>query len=147
MDKPSALIPDRFWSKVDAPSVDECWLWMAARSWGGYGAFWVDNGARRAHRWLYELLVGPIPDGLTLDHLCVNPPCVNPGHLEPVTAGANALRGDGPPAQNARRTHCIRDHEFTEENTVVQADGHRRCRTCRANYNRQRWASQEPAYT
>jgi len=84
----------RFWLKIDWPSVKEpgdCWPWAGAKS-RGYGGFRVKKQRFSAHRFEYELLIGPIPDGLTLDHLCRNPSCVNPGHLEPVTQAENNRR-------------------------------------------------------
>lgn len=82
---------DRFMAKVQKrPSG--CWEWQAGRSRDGHGNFSVGGRAIRAHRWSYEYFVGPIPDGLVIDHLCVNPPCVNPDHLEPVTHRENTLR-------------------------------------------------------
>jgi hypothetical protein len=78
----------------------------------------------------YELAIGPIPEGLTIDHLCRNRGCVNPAHLEAVTNRTNLLRGDGIAALNARKTHCKRGHEFTPENTYVWREGTRACRAC-----------------
>ena len=74
---------ERFWAKVD--KTDDCWLWTANRTNAGYGHFWLDRRMVLAHRFAYELLIGPIPDGLTLDHLCRVRACVNPAHLEAVT--------------------------------------------------------------
>jgi len=112
----------RFWAKVERPTDDGCWPWTACLN-RGYGQFCVGGGRRVcAHRFSYELLGGPIPDGLTIDHLCRVKHCVNPAHLEPVTARENTRRG--------RKTHCKRGHEFTTENTFRSAKG-RECRQCR----------------
>jgi hypothetical protein len=124
-------ILERFMAKVEKQE-DGCWFWIAATDRQGYGQFSFSSRRRvaRAHRVAYELLVGPIPDGLILDHLCRNPSCVNPTHLEAVTVGENTLRGNSPAAQQARQTHCKRGHPFTPENTRMEAGG-RRCRICR----------------
>lgn len=86
-------VAERFWEKVD--KTGSCWIWTAQlnRHRGGYGMFW-DEKPVWAHRWAYEALVGPIPDGLVLDHLCRTPACVNPTHLEPVTIEENVRRGE-----------------------------------------------------
>lgn len=119
---------DRFWEKVDKSG--ECWLWTAAKSVGGYGQFWPASRVRRyAHCYAYELLVGPIPEGLQIDHLCRVRLCVNPDHLEAVTQQENNRRSNSNSAINARKTHCIRGHEFTPENTYRSSKG-RTCRTC-----------------
>ena len=93
---------ERFWSKVDRRGLDECWEWLGAKLVKGYGHFFLggtrQEGNRRwvlAHRFAYEELVGPIPDGLDLDHLCRNVGCCNPAHLEPVSRSVNLLRGVG----------------------------------------------------
>lgn len=151
MSKSKRTLAERFWPKVDKhgppsehrPDLGPCWLWIAAIDRKGYGAF---GGPRdrtqvvRAHRVAYELVIGPIPDGLTLDHLCRVRRCVNPEHLEPVTGRENSLRGESVAAVNARKTHCIRGHEFTPENTKIQAQGRQRaCRICwRENARRRR---------
>ena len=94
----------------------------------------------------YELLVGPIPEYLTLDHLCRVRNCVNPAHLEPVTSAENILRGMSSPAQNARKTECLNGHAFTVENTLINVIGARVCRTCtRLNMRETRRAKREMA--
>lgn len=107
-------------------SESGCWLWTRAKKENGYGVVWDGSRTRYVHRVSYELFVGPIPDGLTIDHLCRVRSCLNPQHLEPVTAGENTLRGDSPAAVNARKTHCPRGHAFDHLNV----DGQRRCYQC-----------------
>lgn len=120
---------ERLWSKVDRRSTDECWLWTASTAGAaGYGRLWRNGKAVRAHRLVYELLVGPIPAGLELDHLCRNRPCVNPAHLEPVSGAENLRRGEGFGGTNARKTHCPRGHEYTR--LIERTGPRRRCRTC-----------------
>src|SRR5690348_1907218 len=106
----------RFWAKVDRRGPGECWTWQATQT-NGYGQFKIDGKQRYAHRVSYELTVGPIPDGLQIDHLCRNRACVNPAHMEPVTPRVNTLRGIGGAAARAARTHCPRGHAYTAENT------------------------------
>lgn len=125
---------ERFWPKVE--ETDTCWLWTGILNHYGYGVFTVQALNVPAHRWAYEYIRELIPDGMTLDHLCRVRNCVRPDHLEVVTNGENVLRGVSASAINARKTHCIRGHEFTEANTIVtprkagrQRTG-RRCRTC-----------------
>lgn len=84
-----------------------CWLWVGRVDRAGYAQVKIGNRSPMAHRWAYELLVGPIPDGLTLDHLCRQPSCVNPDHLEPVSQRANNLRAPTSLTTiNATKTHC-----------------------------------------
>ena len=131
---------ERFWAKVDkdgpiperCPDLGPCWLWVAARIGNGYGNFWDGHRVVLAHRFAYELLVGPIPDGLEPDHLCRVRHCVNPAHLEPVTHGENARRGEAGLVMNALQravTHCPKGHAYTAENTSWW-QGHRKCRAC-----------------
>jgi hypothetical protein len=133
------ILGQRFWGKVNkAPSG--CWLWTSAIDDNGYPVFWVDekHRAARAYRLSYEALVGPIPDGLTLDHLCRVKLCVNPRHLDPCTKGENAKRSpDAPYHVKARYTHCEKGHEFTAANTIIH-HGRRECRICTNRRQRDR---------
>ena len=127
----------RFWAKVNKngpvpdyrPNLGPCWLWIGAGSGKGYRRFWINQHTVRAHRFAYEILVGPIPAGLELDHLCRIRHCVNPAHLEPVPGQVNTLRGISPSAQNAKKTRCPKGHPYDEENTRLYR-GRRYCRAC-----------------
>lgn len=114
--------------------TETCWLWTGYVSPENRGVINFKEGKKFAYRLGYELLVGPIPEGLTLDHLCVNPQCVNPDHLEPVTGGENSLRGSGPAANNKRKTHCHKGHPFAGDNLYTKPNGRRCCRRCAADY-------------
>jgi hypothetical protein len=119
-------------SKVPAHlSLEVCWPWLGGLNGHGYGTQGTTFRGFKwlAHRLVYEIMVGPIPKGLTLDHLCRNHACVNPLHLEPVTAVENVMRGDGWAARKARQTHCTRGHPLTEDN-IYRRGGRWRCRTC-----------------
>jgi hypothetical protein len=125
-------VPERFRSRF---SVDAggCWLWTGYTT-QGYGRVYFGSRmsvmrSEMAHRVIYEHVVGPIPPGITLDHLCRVRSCVNPAHLEPVTNVENVMRGNGIGALNARKTRCKRGHEFTPENTRVRP-GKRDCIAC-----------------
>lgn len=109
----------------------ECWLWEGnTHPETGYGRIWFGRHVyRMAHRIAYEWARGPIPEGLTIDHLCRCRRCVNPRHMEPVTNIENVMRGESIWAVNARKTHCLRGHEFTPENTY-RYNGTRACKEC-----------------
>lgn len=115
---------------------DGCWIWTGRQDGDGYGQFWLDGKHRRAFVVSYEMNVGPVPEGLELDHLCRVRLCVNPAHLEPVTTQVNQLRGNGVSGINARKTHCDHGHEFTPANTYITPDGRRQCRTCQRERSR-----------
>jgi hypothetical protein len=133
-------------------NFDECWPWPGRLSHGGYGIA-TRLGSRTegtsAHRVVWELLYGPIPDGLQIDHLCHVPEdcnagvdcphrrCVNPVHLGLATPRSNVLRSHSSSALNAVKTHCLRGHEFTFDNTYIDPSGRRGCRECsRAHWRR-----------
>ena len=120
----------RFWAKVDRRGPGDCWGWRAAINSHGYGVFSLGGVVQYAHRLAYQCLVGPIPDGLTIDHLCRVRSCVNPGHLEPVTHRENTLRGATLPAANARKTHCPKGHRYAGDNLYVRPRGGRTCLAC-----------------
>lgn len=124
---------DRFWSKV-VKVPDGCWLWTASKV-RGYGQFRVTiaRGKYRmlkAHRVAYELCKGPIPEGLPLDHLCRVPACVNPDHLEIVSARTNTLRGQSPSIVTHATGICKRGHLIAGANRRVTADGRVQCLEC-----------------
>lgn len=125
-----------FYAKVrKGRGRNACWLWTGSQNGTGYGSFHIrlPNGGRTmalAHRWAYEHEVGPIPEGLTLDHLCRVPLCVRVTHLEPVTNAENIRRGDGG-AHHRAKTHCPQGHPYDAENTYIYpSNGRRGCRIC-----------------
>src|SRR5260221_7559433 len=132
------------------PLASGCWIWIGAKTLG-YGKF--GDGARTfwAHRWVYEQMIGTIPTGLQIDHLCRVPSCVNPTHLEPVTSRENMLRGESPAWRTYRTGICLRGHLLTPENTVWRLGGRwRQCRTClktwkREDYRRKKQSAISPS--
>lgn len=121
-------LEQRFWAKVE--KTEGCWFWLAATPCG-YGLIWVDGAYRPAHRVSYEWVHGPIPDGLELDHLCRNPSCVNPEHLEAVTHQENARRGEGTMGDlYTPKTCCKHGHPYSGENLYLPPRGGRECRAC-----------------
>lgn len=119
----------KLFSKIEVTGF--CWLWTAHRNKLGYGTFKYGKGGTLAHRAVYETLIGPVPDGLVLDHLCRIPACVNPDHLEPVTNQENCIRG-----HKARKTgYCPQGHSVSGDNIFIERRKHGidavRCKTCR----------------
>jgi hypothetical protein len=123
-------LPERIESKISPEPNSGCWLWDGARFDTGYGKTFIGEKRVLAHRVVYELLRGPIPQGLQIDHLCRVRCCVNPDHMEPVTRVVNVMRGESPIAKNARKTHCLNGHEFSADNTYILKDKSRLCRAC-----------------
>jgi hypothetical protein len=125
---------DRFQAMVERNTPSGCWLWTGYVMPNGYGIFMSSGGRVLAHRFAYQHLVGPIPEGLTLDHVkergCTSRACCNPAHLEPVTMRENLLRGDGTSGRNARKTHCPQGHPYDEANTSLVRNRTRQCRAC-----------------
>lgn len=123
------------WVDYVVDDASGCWIWQRGGNGCGYGILRVGRKSVLAHRHYYEQHVGPIPAGLVIDHLCRNPSCVNPAHLEVVTVRENTLRGVGPAARNAVKTHCPKGHAYDDANTHIKK-GTRQCRACdRARYH------------
>lgn len=141
---------ENLWERISKQFLigDGCWMWTGRPDGNNYSRVTVDGKRSYGHIAMYELFVGPIPEGMTIDHLChTNDPdcpggsddphrlCVRPDHLEAVTLEENKRRGRSPAAVHARKTHCPQGHEYTEENTYwVMHNGKRRpsrrCRIC-----------------
>lgn len=124
--------PDAFWLKV-YPRGD-CWEWRGAINPLGYGTFNADGSNQFAHRWAYYLCKGEIPKGLVIDHLCNHRWCVRPSHLVATSISQNAMRSPlSRPGNNARKTHCKRDHPLSGPNvrvSLINGRPARQCRTC-----------------
>ena len=127
---------DRFWRHVDQSGP--CWIWQGPKAKLGYGLFTVRIGLRvGAHRFAYEQTHGEIPDRMVIDHLCRNPACVNPDHLEAVTQSVNLKRGDN---WQRRKTHCPHGHPYSGTNLIINPRGRRVCRECqRLRWVRRYW--------
>lgn len=124
---------DRFYEKV-VMGNNGCWQWIACKSVSGYG--WFNDGIKnmRAHRYSYLVFKGDIPSNLVIDHICRNRLCVNPAHLRLVTTRENLLCGNTFAANNKLKTHCVKGHGFTEENTynyISRGNPSRGCKECK----------------
>lgn len=135
--------------------VAGCWSWTGITT-EGYGRPAINGRSVSLHRWMYERFIGPIPEGMTLDHrchtealargecvgglTCVHRRCANPAHMEIVPGPVNTLRGNGPAPRNAAKDVCDNGHEFDEANTIIRTDakrvGNRECRECQRQRNR-----------
>lgn len=119
-----------------------CHLFQGYLRQGYARASVYDSGCKTVtvHLAIYEFVNGRIPEGCDPDHLCRNRNCINPDHIEVVTHKVNVLRGSGHTAINARKTHCIRGHEFTTDNTIsaYTNNGGRKCRACARQLHEQR---------
>lgn len=142
-------LPDRFWAKCIPEPNSGCWLWLASVDGSGYGHLKGEGGRKaptvKAHRVAYEALVGPIPRGLHIDHLCRVRTCCNPAHLEPVTNRVNVLRGVSFAATNVNKAVCPSGHAYDDVNTRWY-QGRRYCREClrlRCDTDEHRTASRE----
>jgi hypothetical protein len=163
--------PEDVWNYIDTSAgEDGCWLWTGSRSQKGYGYFYIDGGYKIAHRYVYERLIGPIPEAYTLDHVCHNEDktclvgdecqhrrCVNPAHLCPETMAQNRknaarkrphTKHDGTGSRPARAS-CPKGHPYNEENTGwVERRGTREryCKACnREKVYRAKYGSERPA--
>lgn len=135
------MISDRLLQRIEPEPNTGCWLWAGTLGDDGYGRLAVSwKKKARAHRAVWEEAVGPIPDGLQLDHLCRVRSCVNPDHLEVVTSRENTMRGNHPSAVAVRTGKCKRGHERVRPHTYVDTRGSLRCRTCQNMLARERWA-------
>jgi len=139
-------LPERIASKIAIDPESGCWVWTRCTTPEGYGRVKWLGRTEGIHRVVYTLLVAPIPDGLTIDHVkdrgCTSSACCWPAHLEPVTAAENSARV----TVNCyrERDRCGNDHEYTPENTYVWR-GWRQCRACKREYRRRQLAKKEPS--
>lgn len=129
-------IPDRIRKKITRTS--SCWIWTGLVNRDGYGRTYWKGSMKLAHRVIYEIYFGEIPEGLTIDHLCSVRNYVRPSHLEAVTQQENLSRGTSPNTLNKLKTYCMRGHPFDKENTYYRKDGSgRHCRRCDADKHRE----------
>jgi len=119
---------ERFLEKINVANSG-CWEWTGAKC-RGYGVIQISSKSKKAHRFIYAYYYDELSSDLTIDHLCRNRVCVNPLHLEQVTARLNILRDMGTAAINFRKTHCPQGHEFTPENTYIYPNHKKRGRGC-----------------
>lgn len=128
---------------IERVTESGCWIWLGSTNGKqGYGVVYFNRRMQLAHRLSYELHKGPIAQGLQIDHLCRVRLCVNPNHLEPVSARTNLVRGNGFAGLNARKTHCKYGHDLMNARTQKHFKAGtpvRICRACRSIWNRQQY--------
>ena len=135
------MLPDRLDKHIDMTEEGQgCWTWTGRTSKNGYGRILVDGREVAAHRLVYQVFIGSVGKRTKLDHKCCNPACVNPSHMEPVSNKRNTLKGTGPTAVNARKTHCKRGHPLSGRNLATRKTTRkgkpvqfRACRACAAH--------------
>ena len=133
----SIPLVERFWEKVN--KAGECWVWLGSKTKNGYGQIWNNGKVEYAHRVSFEIHKGDIPSGLEIDHLCENPSCVNPDHLETVTHSENIKRAvHRINYANKRKTHCKHGHALEGDNLRSGQRGKRQCRECARRRDRER---------
>ena len=136
-------LAERFMRRIVVDPDTGCWKWTGhIDPVSGYGRIQVDGQTAYTHRVSYEMHVGPIPDGLHLDHLCRNRACSAPQHLEPVTCLENVQRGEG----HGSETHCPQGHPYAGDNLYLHTDAkgqtRRHCRAC-SRVAVQRWKARQ----
>jgi hypothetical protein len=118
-----------------------CWIWPGAKTGDGYGNVGWQCGRVKVHSLVYEHFVGPVPDGLELDHLCRNRDCANFEHLEAVTHQVNCQRGLN---RQREKTHCPRGHVYSGYNLSIKKTGSRRCKNCERDRAREAYRAKNP---
>lgn len=135
-------LKESFWNHVVPEPNTGCWLWTGELKPSGYARFTICRDGKKkkfaAHRFAYEVFIGPIPSGLQIDHLCRVRSCINPLHLEAVTQRENLLRGVGPSAINARKIYCTNGHRLPEIPTYYRCGPERVCIICKRELERAR---------
>jgi hypothetical protein len=130
----------RFWSKILVGFDDDCWDWIASVGSHGYGQIRLHGVPVLAHRVVYELVRGRIPEGKSLDHrVCRRKVCCNPYHTIICTRGENIRQSDHHVGKNLLKTHCPKGHPYDGDNLYVTSKGHRQCNACRMIRNKNRF--------
>lgn len=129
-------LEERLWEKIEIPDRVGCWVWRGCVRPDGYGVIGKEGGRGaglyRVHRLVYELKVGPIPDGMSIDHLCKNTVCVNPDHLQPVPPGENTWRAF------LLHAYCPKGHVLPPK--PERGKRRQQCRECKRDYDAQYYA-------